>query len=43
MSRNNENVSNMNDELSKVNLSLYEYSIELWRLEEKCRREFLNL
>lgn len=31
---------NVNDELSKVNLSLYQSSIELWRVEEKCQRKF---
>lgn len=39
MACNNENNLDMNDELSKVNLSLYEKVIELWRIEEKCRRE----
>lgn len=42
MTSNNENASNLDDELSKVNLSLYEYSIQLWRLETKCRCGFLN-
>lgn len=39
MSCNNENNVDINDELSKVNLSLHENVIELWRIEEKCRRE----
>lgn len=43
MSRINENAINLNDELSKVNLSLHEKSIEFWRVEQKCRREFLYL
>ncbi|XP_060880884.1 uncharacterized protein PF3D7_0207100-like [Metopolophium dirhodum] len=37
MSGNDENDSNMNNDLSKFNLSFYESSIELWRAQEKCR------
>lgn len=40
MTCNSENNLDMDDELNKVNLSLYENVIELWRIEEKCRREF---
>jgi len=40
MSGNDENDSNMNNDLSKFNLSFYESSIELWRAQEKCRCKY---
>jgi hypothetical protein len=40
MACNNEDKLDINDELSKIHLSLYENVIELWRIEEKCRRKF---
>lgn len=42
-SSNNENDFDLNEELSKLNMSLHESGIELWRIEEKCRREFFLL
>ncbi|KAL4149244.1 hypothetical protein QTP88_003226 [Uroleucon formosanum] len=36
MSVNDENDSSMNNDLSKFNLTFYESSIELWRIEKKC-------
>ncbi|XP_022178678.1 putative uncharacterized protein DDB_G0282133 [Myzus persicae] len=37
MSGNEENDSRMINDLSRLNLTFYESSIELWRVEEKCR------
>jgi len=33
--------SSVNNDLSKFNLSFYESSIELWRVQEKCRCKYL--
>lgn len=41
MPENKENNLTMNDELSKANLSLYEESIEIWRIKEMCSSEFM--
>ncbi|XP_029343277.1 putative uncharacterized protein DDB_G0282499 isoform X2 [Acyrthosiphon pisum] len=37
MAGNDENDSSMNNDPSKYNLSFHESSIELWRIQEKCR------
>lgn len=42
MSVNDENDSSMNNDLSKFNLTFYESSIELWRIEEKCRCKYFD-
>jgi len=31
----------LTEEMSKINMSLHENSIELWRTEEVCRRKLL--
>lgn len=40
MATNEVNDLNIEDELNKVNLSIYGESIELWRTKKKCRGEF---
>lgn len=40
MSSNDVNDTSMLNDLSKFNLTFYESSIELWRIEEMCRCEF---
>lgn len=40
MSGNEENDSRMINDLSRLNLTFYESSIELWRVEEKCRCKY---
>jgi hypothetical protein len=40
MSGNDENDASIQNDLSKFNLTFYESSIELWRIEEMCRCEF---
>lgn len=42
MSGKDENSSSMNKDLSKFNLTLFENSIELWRVKEKCRCKYFN-
>jgi len=42
MSANDENDSSAINNLSKINLTFYESSIELWRIEEKCRCKYFN-
>lgn len=39
---NENNLNTVYEELNKLNLTLYESNIDLWRIEEKCRREYLN-
>lgn len=43
MSSHNKNDPSMNNELNKFNLTFYERSIELWRIEEKCHCEFFKI
>jgi len=42
MSANDENDSSAINDLSKIHLNFYESSIELWRIEEKCRCKYFN-
>jgi len=39
MSSNKENKTVKNNDPNKISLALYEHIIEIWRVEEKCRRE----